>query len=184
MVVKAENLLVDVLSEYEIAGVKRLQVRDAKNKKESPRTFLETALREATDDDMDHIFYLFTDEETGEDRTIKLQKDFIDAIPKLLRIGIACTTKQVLDKMGKEDTDTARRQFRAAVAYWIEKGIAICSTTSGYFIPIAKEEIESCVRNKERQANANLKRAAYLRGMNLASSITVFNQERKRLGVV
>lgn len=180
LVFKSENLLVDVLDEYEVAGIKRFKVRDAKNNKTDVRTVLESSLREPTEDDIEHVVFLYQDEETGEVHTIKLMKEFISAIPRHLGVGRLCavTAKAVLGLMGKEDTDTMRRQFRAAVAYWIEKGIVICSTTSGYFIAETGSEVQSCVEHKERQARANLRRAEYLRGMDVEKSTTIFRQQQ------
>lgn len=178
MIFKAENLLVDVLGEMEIGGVKRFKVRDANNKKADIRTVLEYALREPTEEDIDHIVYTYTDDETGDVHTVKLQKEYLSAVPKHLRLGMgtAVTTKWILEQMDKPDTDASRRQFRGAVAYWIERGVVICSTSNGYFIAVEGSEVQKCVQNKERQAHANLKRAELLKGMDIEKSIHAFHQ--------
>jgi hypothetical protein len=182
LVLKSENLLVDVVSEIEIGGVMRYRVRDANNAKAEIRTFLSYALREPTEEELepDHIVYLYTDEETGEEKTLKLKKAFIKSVPAFLEIGrgTALTAKEVMDKLAQPDTDSNRRQFRAACAYWIEKGLVVVSTSNGYFIAGSAEEVESCVKNKERQANANLKRAALLKSMDITSSITLFQSTK------
>jgi hypothetical protein len=175
-VFKAENLLVDVLGTTEVGGVTRVRIRDAQNKKADIRTVLEFALREPTEEDLQDVFYLYTDEETGEVHELVLQKEFINAIPTFLGFSklAARTTKSVLADMVKPDTDSTRRQFRAAVAYWIERGVVVCSNSNGYFIAETAEEVESCVKNKERQANANLKRAKLLRSMDIEKSTSLF----------
>lgn len=179
MVIKLENLLVDIVGETEVFGIKRTQVREAGNTKAPIRTFFPGALREATSEDESHIIYLYTDDDSGEVHELKLQKDFIHAVTKLLEIG-RCTAKTaaaILDSIDKPDTDTNRRQFRAAVAYWIDKGILIVSSSNGYFVASSAEEVEACIVNKERQAKANLRRAAHLRTMDIIASTDRFKQE-------
>lgn len=179
MVLKAENKLVDVLEEAGMFGqYKKYRIRDANNKKAPTRVVLDFALREVSEEDETHIVYLWTDEETGEVHTLKLSKDFIKSVRENVHPGItnSVTTKEVIARMGKEDTDSQRRQFRAAVAYWQDRGLLICSNSKGYFIATSHEELDSCVSNKERQARANLNRAAFLRSMSIEDSLKLYSQ--------
>lgn len=179
LVYKPENLLVTLLDANVVnsGGITRYRVRDVKNKKADTRLVLDLQLRPATTDDLSYVTYLYTDEETGEVHTLTLEKEYIDAIRSELSVGKenAVTAKEVLASIGKKDTDSIRRQFRAAVAYWIERGLLICSTSSGYFIARNSAEVAECVLNKERQANGNLKRAAFLKSMDVDKSRSLFD---------
>lgn len=167
-VIKAEHRNVN--------GVILSKVIDADDKDAQERILPAIKFRPATEADLPYIEYLFTDENTGEIQTLKIQKVFIEAIPAFIKIGKdnAVPTKNVLSYISKKDTDTNRRQFRAAVGWWIDRGLVICSTTSGYFVAANSAEVNDCVVNKRRQADANLKRAAFLESMDVEASKVKF----------
>jgi hypothetical protein len=178
-----ENLLCTIVeTDYKVEGRHKVHPTNSKDKKEF-RILPADKLRLATDDDLDHIEYLYTDEETGQVVSMKLRKAYVEAIPRYLSIGksLVVTTKDILTQINEPDSDGTRRQFRAAVAWWIEKGIIICSTNSGYFVADNSKEVQDCVTNKERQAEGNLRRARLLKSMDVDASKLAFlaltNQE-------
>jgi hypothetical protein len=92
--------------------------------------------------------------DTGEMVVVQIQ--FIEAVAKLVKPGEknAITLKQALKAMGVTNNESHRRQWRHAVDYWQEQGVAVSATINGYFIIETEAERKRCTGFKQVTVDA------------------------------
>jgi len=89
-----------------------------------------------------------------------------------LQIGSkrATSTRDLLSRLGLEDSDGNRRELRHAVDYYLWKnGSLICVSTDGYYIAGSKADVYASAAEKEKKAENLLNTAKKLR--DLAASL-------------
>lgn len=106
---------------------------------------------------------------------VQVEVQYVKWMAKLVKAGErnAISQRDALKAMGVTDTDSHRRQWRAAADYWQEQGVFVGATAKGYFLVSTEEERKKCLEHKQKAIEANTRRMSRQVSLPLTSAFPI-----------